>query len=59
MVIVSQKNKVEGSNVLKKIEVKGKVDEGQEVIVRHETAPLKWKGFESYMVMWTKVYGRI
>ncbi len=41
---------------MKKIKVEGKVDEGQEVIVRYETATLKWKGFESQMVIWTKIY---
>jgi len=38
------------------VKVEGKVDEGQEVIVRYETAALKWKGFESHMVIWTKIY---
>jgi hypothetical protein len=62
MVITSRKNEVEGSSVLKKIEVEGKVDEGREVIVRYEAANLKWikwKGFESHMVIWTKIYKRI
>ena len=45
--------------ILKRIKVEGTVDEGREVIVRYETATLKWKGFESYMVMWTKIYERI
>ena len=43
-------------SVLEKIKVEGEVDEGQEVILRCETATLKWKGFESLMVIWTKVY---
>jgi hypothetical protein len=55
MIIASRRNKVEEKNVLGKIKVEGKQNEGQEVIVRHETAPLKWKGFESYLVMWTKI----
>ena len=59
MVIPSGKNELEGFSVLKKIELKGEVDEGREVIVRYETAALKWKGFESYLVMWTKIYQRI
>jgi len=59
MVISSQKNEVEGCCVLKKIKVEGEVDEGRQVIVRYQTATLKWKGFESYMVMWTKIYERI
>jgi hypothetical protein len=59
MVVASRKNEVEERNVLGKIKVEGEQNEGQEVIVRHETAPLKWKGFESYLVMWTKIYQRI
>jgi len=59
MVIASRKNEVEGGSVLKKIKVEGEVDEGREVIVRYQTATLKWKGFESYLVMWTKIYQRI
>ena len=46
-------------NALKKIKVEGEVDEGREVVVRHETAILKWKGFESQMVIWTKIQRRI
>jgi hypothetical protein len=56
MVIASRKNEV---NVLGKIKIEGKQNKGQEVIVRYETPPLKWKGFESYLVMWTKIYQRI
>jgi len=44
---------------LKKIKVQGEVDEGREVIVRYETATLKWKGFESQIVILTKIYGRV
>jgi hypothetical protein len=45
---------------MKKIKVGGEVDKGQEVIVRYEeTVTLKWKGFESHMVIWTKIYERI
>jgi hypothetical protein len=35
------------SNVPGEIKVQGKVDAVQKVIVRFETAALKWKGFES------------
>jgi hypothetical protein len=56
MLIASRKNEAEGSNVLKKIKVEGNVDEGEEVIVRSQTATLKWKGFESQMVIWNKIY---
>ena len=62
MVIASRKNEIEGSSVLKKIKVEGEVDEGQEVIVRYETSTLKWikwKGFESHIVICTKIYKRI
>jgi hypothetical protein len=38
------------------VKVEGKVDEGQKVIVRYGTAPVKWGGFKSLMVLWTKVY---
>jgi hypothetical protein len=48
---------------MKKIKVKGNVDRGREVFVRHETATLKkWKGFEDQMAMWamwTKRYARV
>ncbi len=45
---------------MKKIKVGGEGDKGQEVIVRYEkTVTLKWKGFESHMVIWTKIYERI
>ena len=59
MVISSRKNEVERYSVLKKIKVEGEVDEGREVIVRYETATLKWKGFESQIVILTKIYGRV
>jgi hypothetical protein len=51
-----QKSQLKRSNILKKIKVEGEVDKGQEVIVRCETATLKWKGFESRIAIWTKVY---
>jgi hypothetical protein len=40
-------------------EVEGEVDEGRQVIVHYETATLKWKGFESQIVILTKIYGRV
>jgi hypothetical protein len=46
-----QKSQLKRSNILKKIEVEGNVDERQEVIVRCKTAVLKWKGFESRMTI--------
>ena len=47
------------SNILKKIKVEDNVDERREVIVCCKTATLKWKGFESQMAIWTKVYERV
>jgi hypothetical protein len=44
------------SNVPGEIKVQGEVDAVQKVIVRFETAALKWKGFESQMVIWRKMY---
>jgi hypothetical protein len=29
------------------------------VIVRYETATLQWKGFESRMAIWNKIYGQV
>ncbi len=57
MNIASRKNEVKGSSVLKKIKVESKVDEGRDVIVRRAT--VKWEGFQSFMVLWTKLYGRV
>jgi len=54
-----QEIRLKRGNTLKKIKVEGSVDKGQDVIVRHETATLKWKGFESQMAIWTKIYERI
>ena len=56
MITSLQKSQLKRSNILKKIKVEGEVDKGQEVIVRCETAALRWKGFESRMAIWTKVY---
>jgi hypothetical protein len=54
-----QKSQLKRSNILKKIKVEGEVDEGQKVIVGYETGTLKWKGFKSQMMIWTKIYGRV
>jgi len=55
-----QKSQLKRSNILRKITVEGNVDKGQDVIVCYETAALKkWKGFESQMGIWTKIYGQI
>jgi len=54
-----QKGQSKRSNILKKIKVEGNVDEGQKVIIRCETATLRWKGFESRMAIWNKIYERV
>ncbi len=54
-----QKSQRERNNTLRKIKVEGNVREGQKVIVRCETATLKWKGFESHMAIWSKIYERV
>jgi len=57
MNIALRKNEAKGSSVLKKIKAESKVDEGRDVIVRRAT--VKWEGFQSFMVLWTKLYGRV
>ena len=57
MKIALRKNEVKGSGVIKKIKVGSKVDEGRDVILRRAT--VKWEGFQSFMVLWTKLYGRV
>jgi hypothetical protein len=54
-----QKSQLKQSNILKKIKVQGNVDERREVMVCCKAATLKWKGFESQMAIWTKVYERV
>ena len=54
-----QKSQRKPSNVAKKIKVEGEADEGREVVVYYGTAIVKWKGFESQMVIWTKIHRRI
>ncbi len=54
-----QKSQLKRGNILEKIKVEGNVDEGQKVIIRYETATLKWKGFESRMAIWNKIYERV
>ncbi len=57
MNIAFRKKEVKGSSVLKKIKVESKMNEGRDVIVRRGT--VKWEGFQSFMVLWTKLYGRV
>jgi hypothetical protein len=54
-----QKSQLKRGNILEKIKVEGNVDEGQKVIIRYETATLRWKGFESRMAIWNKIYERV
>ena len=54
-----QKVQLKRGNTLKKIKVKGNVDKGRDVIVRYESVRLQWKGFESHLAIWTKIYERI
>ncbi len=55
-----QKSELKPSNILKKIKVENVVDKRREVTVHCETTTfLKWKGFESQMMIWTKICERI
>jgi hypothetical protein len=54
-----QKSHLKRSNILEKIKVEGNVDERREVIVCCKAATLKWKGFESRMAIWNKIYERV
>ena len=55
-----QKSQLKQGNILKQIKVEGEVDKGREVIVRCETTTfLKWKGFESQLMISTKICERI
>jgi hypothetical protein len=51
-----KKGQPKRSSVPGEIKVQGEVDAVQKVIVRCETAALKWKGFESQIVIWRKMY---
>jgi len=51
-----KKGQPKWSNVPGEIKVQGEADAMQKVIVRRETAVLKWKGFESQIVIWRKMY---
>ena len=54
-----QKSQLKRGTILEKIKVGGNVEEGQKVIIRYETATLRWKGFESRMAIWNKIYERV
>jgi hypothetical protein len=54
-----QESHLKRSNILKKINVEGNVAERREVMVCCKTATLRWKGFESRMAIWNKIYERV
>jgi hypothetical protein len=54
-----QKSELKRGTILEKIKVEGNVDERREVNVCCKTATLKWKGFESRMAIWNKIYERV
>jgi hypothetical protein len=54
-----QKGQLKRPNILGKIKVEGNAGETREVIVCCKATALKWKGFESQMGIWTKIYERI
>jgi hypothetical protein len=59
MTLSLQKGQLRRGNLLEKIKVEGNVDERREVIVCCKAATLKWKGFESRMAIWNKIYERV
>lgn len=59
MTTSDQKSQLKRNSILEKIKVEGNVGEGQRVIVRYETATLRWKRFESRMAIWNKIYERV
>ena len=54
-----QKSQLKRSSILEKIKVEGNVDERREVMVCCKAATLKWKGFESRMAIWNRIYERV
>jgi len=54
-----QKSQLKRNNILGKIKVDGNLDERREVIVCCKIATLKWKGLESRMAIWNKIYERV
>ena len=54
-----QKSQLRRRNVLKTIKVEDHVRERWEVVVRCKPATLRWKGFESRMAIWNKIYERV
>ena len=59
MTTLLQKSQLNRGTILEKIKVEGNVDERWKVIVCCKTATLKWKGFESRMAIWNKIYERV
>ena len=54
-----QKSQLKRNDIFEKIKVEGNVDERREVIVCCKAATLKWKGFESRLTIWNKIYERV
>ncbi len=54
-----QRSQLKRNDILEKIKVEGNLDERREVMVRCKVATLKWKGFESRMAIWNKIYERV
>jgi hypothetical protein len=54
-----EKSQLKRGPLLGKIKVEGNMDERREIIVCCKTATLKWKGFESRMAIWNKIYERV
>jgi hypothetical protein len=56
MTTLLQKRQPKQNDVSGKFKVKDEMNEGRKVILRRETTSVKWKGFESQMVIWRKTY---
>ena len=54
-----EKSQLKRNNILEKIKVEGNMDERREVMIRYETTTLRWKGFESRIAIWNKIYERV
>lgn len=54
-----QKSQLKRNNILGKIKVEGNVGERREVIVCCKIPTLKWKGFESRMAIWNRIYEKV
>ena len=55
----TQKSHLKRNNILGKIKIEGNVGERRDIMVCCKTAALRWKGFESRMAIWNKIYERV